>query len=208
MKKVSLVIALLLFAFGANADPILTDHLNFLGYPYGLNDGHYYVGNARGSLASNPNNLFTMWCIDSLHSVTQNSWDVDVLSFSDAVSHNSMGFTLADLQLMAVAGSRFINLNPFDSVQQHIIWSVGDHRTLTGFEPQERTIDLSLISGFDFSHVTIFDPREPGGQMMMTMDPVPNTVPEPGSMWLLATAGGFFAVAKLPNWLRRRRKQN
>jgi len=199
--RLSLFIGLLLIcstAFGATID-----ELNYLGYPAGLNDGHYYVGNARGSLDSSPTNMFSMWCIDSLHTISQNSWDVKVMSITEAAASNSMNFTLSDFQLMAVSGFQFANFNPNDTVQQHIIWAQGDGRTLTAGEQAQRTINTSMLGSYDYSHITVFDPIESGGQMMMTGTLVPSQVPEPATYALFG--GGLIILGGIRKFRARSR---
>ena len=195
MKRTFLfaVLSVLLLGFTAQADTI--DTLNYNGYPYGVNDGHYYVGLASGSLASNPNDLFSMWCIDSLHEVSKNHWSVNVYNITEAAASGYMGFTLADYQTMAVLGNGFTNHNPNDSQIQHAIWSLGDNRSLTTTEQNILNSALSGISQYDYSGIRVFVPRETGGQMFMTGDTSP--VPEPSSVFMLLSGAGLIGLARV-----------
>ncbi|MFA5990752.1 MAG: PEP-CTERM sorting domain-containing protein [Candidatus Doudnabacteria bacterium] len=169
------------FACAVIAQAASIDTLNYGGHLAGLTDGHYYVGNAKGSLQSNPTQQFTMWCLDSLHLIGQNSWSVNVMSITEAAAGNSMGFSLEQLQLMAVTGTRFNNANPNDSTLQHVIWAEGDNRVLTSEEQAQRIISLGVLSNYDYSNVKIFDPREKGGQMMAAGELGTAGVPEPST---------------------------
>lgn len=195
MKKTLLfaVLSVLLLGFTAQADVI--DTLNYNGYPHGINDGHYYVGLASGSLASNPADLFSMWCIDSLHEVSKNHWLVNVYTIGEAAASGYMGFTLADYQTMAVLGNGFTNLNPNDSQVQHAIWSLGDSRSLTTTEQNILSTAVSGIGQYDYSGIRVFVPRETGGQMFMTGETSP--VPEPSSLLLMLPGVGLLALARV-----------
>ena len=203
MKKVLLfaVLSVLLLGFTAQADVI--DTLNYGGYPAGINDGHYYVGLANGSLASDPNNLFSMWCIDPLHEVTKNHWLVDVMNINEAAASGYNGFTLADYQTMAVLGNEFTNHNPNDSQVQHGIWSLGDGRTLTAAEQTILTAAQGSIGNFDYSGITVFRPLESGGQMFMGGTTAP--VPEPSSIFLLLSGAGLIGAARVTKRFTRHR---
>ena len=183
--------------------PAQADVLNYGGYPAGLNDGHYYVGLANGSLASDPNDLFSMWCIDSLHEASKNQWLVDVLDITGAAASGYNGFTLADYQTMAVLGNEFTNHNPNDSQVQHGIWYLGDNRSLSTAEQGILTAARGEISNFDYSGISVFLPRETGGQMMMTGVTAP--VPEPSSLFLLLSGAGLIGAARVTKKLTRNR---
>ena len=184
MQKLCLVLVMLLCALGMQASTL--DTLNYLGYPYGLHDGSYYVGNAKGSLASDPDDQFEMWCIDSLHRM-ENHYQVYVMTLVEATTNGYMGFSLADYQTMAVLGNGFTNYNPNDSQVQHAIWSLGDNRSLTPIEQAILTQAQASIGNRDYSNIRAFIPAQPGvGQAMM--DGETSLVPEPTTL-VLSGAG-------------------
>lgn len=188
-----LMLLAVLASLACLAAPI-TDNLHYMGYPAGLTDGSYYVGLAKGDLANDGLGPFPMWCVDPTHRISKNDWDVAIRPLTPSgIAGNSMGYTLLELQTMAVLGSGFDNMNPNDKMLQHAIWSIADGRSLTAGEQTLLTTAQALVSTFNFNGFVVLDPLECGGQMMMTRVAAP--VPEPGT---LALAGlGLMAVAFL-----------
>lgn len=202
----ALVVALFLAAGAAQAAPIV--ELTFKGYPAGLTDGNYYVGLAKGDLEGDNKGAFDMWCIDPLHQIGDNEWEVMVLNFDQA---RSLGIEdLADLQTMAVLGNWFSNTNPLDKALQHAIWSLVDHRALTASEQDLLTKARASVGKYSYSEMRVLVPasdecqeslRSLAGQIMMT-GPLGNSttsVPETSTVWLVGAglvAASFLARRK------------
>lgn len=200
LKRITYLVLLAILASVACLAAPIIDNLHYMGYPAGLTDGSYYVGLAKGDLAGDGLGPFPMWCVDPTHRVSKSDWDVAIRPLTAAgIAGNGMGYSLLELQTMAVLGSGFNNTNPNDKMIQHAIWSLVDGRSLTVGEQTLLTTAQALVSSFNFNGYVLLDPLECGGQSMMTK--MSSTVPEPGTLALVGL--GLVAAAYLSRRPRR-----
>ncbi|MCL5774833.1 MAG: hypothetical protein M1333_01310 [Patescibacteria group bacterium] len=76
-----------------------------------------------------------------------------------------------------------------------------------GCEVGENWMGSSAVNPNGFARVRYEVYQRGGGPYGLDYNGTASTVPEPGSAWLLATGGVLFGIARLPNWLRRRRNR-
>lgn len=179
----STALLILLLVFTAGATP-----LTFNGYPAGLSDGQFFVGNASGTLNGSS---ITMWCVDSLHGVSS-SWDVDVINLANPVGLTGLlGLTVNDYRAMFLLGSQFTNTNPGDASLQHIIWSFGNPSAypLSAAQQAQKNSALASVGNYDFSRAYVLAPE--GWRCNLNEQPFDygkaSPIPEPASYLLLGS---------------------
>jgi hypothetical protein len=163
--------------------------LAFNGYPWGLNDGSYYVGDAAGTLGTNN---IVMWCVDPLHEIMLSPWNVDVVSLaSPGVELNGLlGLTVADYETMFLLGQQFTNTNQtIDVALQHEIWSFANPSAypLSVAEQGQKDAALATIGDYDFLGADVLVPQgDPSGWTGQVFETGTATmVPEPAFILLL-----------------------
>jgi hypothetical protein len=190
-----LAVLLLTFAFTA---PAAT--LEFNGYPAGITDGQYYVGQAAGGLDRVD---ILMWCVDPLHLITNNNWDVTIYSLANPAALTGLlpNVTGQDFQAMFLLGLGFNNTSG-DVDIQHEIWSFADpgDYPLTAGQQADVTSALASVGMYSFTGAYLMDPTysNSGGQLFESG--TVSTTPEPATFALFGV--GLLGVV----FIRRRRK--
>ena len=177
-----LVVFLTVFAVSVNAET-----LAFNGYPWGLNDGSFYVGDAAGTLGTNN---IVMWCVDPLHEITLSPWDVTVVSLANPIGLNGLPLTVADYEAMFLLGQQFTNTNQtIDVALQHEIWSFANPSAypLTVAEQGQKNDAIAAIGGYNFLGADVLVPQgDPSGWTGQVFETGTATmVPEPAFILLL-----------------------
>ena len=167
--------------------------LTYNGNPAGLNDGTYYVGNTSGTLGGVGS--ITMWCVDPLHLISANSWDVNVVSLANPVGLAGLlpGVTVDDYKAMFLLGLQFTNSNPTDTGLHHEIWSFANSGaySLTSTQQAQKSGALATVGNYDWTEAYVLIPQgspiQWTGQVFEYGTVSASAVPEPMSFVLIGT---------------------
>ncbi len=181
------------------------DTLTFVNYPAGFTDGTYYVADAAGKLNEL---LITMWCIDAKDHITQNQWNVIVVSLADPTGlAGVLGLTVDQFKAMFLLGQGFSPTDQaLDVSLQHEIWNFTDPADfpLTPAQKAQVAAVLASVGNYDWSHAYVL--LETGNQcswvgQLFNEGSAPPKIPEPGTLVLLGL--GLLIVGPLYRRLQR-----
>lgn len=204
MKKIFAAAAATMFVFVLSATATL---LTYGSYPTGFNDGSFYVGEAAGNLGGQS---IEMWCVDPLHQISTNFWDVDVINLASPVGLDGLlGLTVNDFRAMYLLGLQFTGTSQAADVSlQHEIWSFANPSgyTLSVAELAQKNSAIALVAGYNFASANVLVPQGDQGQWtgQIFETGAVNTIPEPATWILFLVGSGLLLVS----WRCNRSKQS